>query len=264
MIIQKQYKSIKSLKKILITLIALTLVFACSKKDAVKKTSLFEAESVFQQANDKIKKGRYEDAREILESIITQDTSGKFSPLARIRIGDTYFEDEQYEEAAAEYRHFLQIHPHHKYSSYTQYQLAMSYFKQIGTVDVSYSFARKALDEFEQLLKIYPRNPYLSVVENRIKACKNILAEYEFYVGKFYFKKGSYGAAAGRFSHLIQNYPDSKKELESLYYLGLSYNEIGDKDKSLKALKTLIDKYPDTRLSREAKETIASFNEKEK
>jgi outer membrane protein assembly factor BamD len=250
------------MKKIFIPFIVLLFVFACSsKKDAIKKTPLFEAEAIFKQVNDKIKKGSYEDARKILEGIKAQDTSGKYATLAQIRIGDTYFKEKLYDEAAIEYEYFLKMHPYHKYASYAQYQLAMSYFKRIKTIDVSYSQVQRALKEFEKLLRLYPRNPYINIVESRIKMCKSILAEYEFYVGKFYFKKGSYGAAAGRFNNMLQNYPYSKKESESLYYLGLSYKNIGERDKSLKALTTLIKKYPTTKLSKKAKEIIASFEE---
>ncbi len=249
------------INKLLLLVLVLLLFSGCSsKKDAVKKTPVFKAEESFNQANDKIDKGRYEDAREILERIKTQDITGEYSTLAQIRIGDTFFKEGLYEEASVEYEHFLSMRPHHKYSSYVQYQIAMTYFKRIETIDVSYSVAQKALKEFEKLLHRYPRNPYIDIVENRIKRCKNILAEYEFYVGEFYFKKGSHKAAAGRFDKLVKNYPNSRKEAESLYYLGVSYKNLGDMDKSIEALTSLIEKYPTVELAKEAKEIIASFN----
>jgi outer membrane protein assembly factor BamD len=251
-------------KKYFLPLIILLLfAFACSKKATIKAPP-FEAEAVFKQANEKIEKGDYEEAREILETIKAQDTSGRYATLAKIRIGDTYFKEGLYEESAIEYEQFLEMHPYHRYASYAQYHLAMSYFNRIGSVDVSYASAQKALKEFEKLMKLYPRNPYMNAVESRIEMCKGVLAEYEFYVGEFYFKKGSYGAAVVRFNDLLQNYPDSKKEPDTLYYLGVSYKNMGEQDKALKALTTLIEKYPATKLSKEAKEIIASFLKIEK
>ncbi len=248
------------MRKIFISFIALLFVFACSSDKAVKKTPPFEAETVFKEADEKIKKGLYEEARSALETIKTQDASGKYAPLTQIRIGDTYFEEGSYEESAVEYEQFLNIHPHHKYAPYAQYQLAMSFFKKIKTIDVSYSPAQRALQEFEKLLVTYPRNPYVDVVESRIQMCKKILAEYELYVGKFYFKKGSYSAAALRFNRILQNYPDSKEVPEALYYLGLSYNNTAERDKALTAFKTLIEKYPATKLSKEAQDIVISLN----
>jgi len=257
-------KYLTAVRQVFLPLIILLSVFACSKKAVIKEKPLFEAEAVFKQANEKMEKGDYEKAREILETIKAQDTSGRYATLAKIRIGDTYFKEGLYEESAIEYEQFLEMHPYHKYASYAQYQLAMSYFNRIGSVDVSYSPAQKALKEFEKLLKLYPRNPYVDDVESRIEACKRVLAEYEFYVGKFYFKKGSYSAAVARFNGLLQNYPDSKRELETLYYLGISYKNLGEQDNALNTLRSLIEKYPATRLSDEAKEIVASFLKSEK
>ena len=253
-------KNNRTVKKYLVLFIVLLLLSACSSdKSAQKKTSIFEAESVFNEANEKIKKGFYENAREILQNIKVQDTSGKYAPLAQIRIGDSYFEEGLFEESAVEYDHFLKLHPHHKYAPYAQYQLAMSYFKRITTVDVSYSYAQMALKKFENLLRLYPRNPYINVVQSRIDMCNRILAEYEYYVGTFYFKKGSYNAAALRFNTVINNYPDSRKEPEALYYLGLSHKNMGDNSKARTVLTYLTEKYPSTELSKKAQKILASL-----
>ncbi|MBI4686637.1 MAG: outer membrane protein assembly factor BamD [Nitrospirae bacterium] len=257
------------MRKISILLIALSVIsFACSSQKAATKPSnniIFDAEAALKQTNEKIEKGYYEEARQALEDIKTKDTSGKYAALSQIRIGDSYFEEGLYEEAAVEYSRFLEIHPYHKYAYYAQYQLAMSHFKQIKTPDISYGVAMKALEEFEKLQVRYPRNPYMDVTESRIKMCRNVLAEYEFYVGQFYFNKGSYTPAIQRFNALIEKYPNSKKESDALFHLGLSYKNIGNKEKALEILNMLIEKYPATKEANEARKLAASLgNEKGK
>lgn len=242
-------------------MVIMLLFASCSYfKTAKKEDAVFDPEESLKEANQLIRKGYFEDAREILETIKAKDASRKYSTVAELRIADTYFEDELYEEAIIEYRNFLSMHTHHKYASYAQYKLAMSYFKQIKTVDVSYSWAKKAKYEFELLQRRYPRNPYMNITDNRIKMCNRVLAEYEFYVANFYFKKGSYDAAVKRFTGMLENYPDSKKESEALYYLGLSYHNLGERDKALHALNILLNKYPAIELSNNAKELVASLN----
>ena len=248
--------------KIFLSLIPLLLLFACSSNKTVKETDVFEPDAAFKKANDLIKRKYYNDAREILEGIKSRDASQKYAALAKIRIADTYFEDEAYEEAVVEYENFLDVHPRHKYSSYAQYMLATSFFKRIKTIDVSYSWAKRAMQEFQKLRRIYPRNPYMDITESRIKTCKLILAEYEFYVGRFYFKKGSYEAAVNRFNELLENYPDSKMESEALYYLGLSYENMGQNDRALNILTALIKKFPSIEISMDAKEVIDTLDEK--
>ena len=100
----------------------------------------------------------------------------------------------------------------------------------------------------------------MDAIDSRIRTCNRYLAEYEFYVGNFYFKKESYQAAAQRFDGMLLKYPNSRKESEALYYLGLSYKNMGDKEKAIVTLSALIDKFPATRLSAEAKGLIDSYN----
>jgi len=250
-------------KQLLVSFFVMVISFACSsQKAAVKNASLYNAESRFEEVNEKIKKKDYEKAREILGDIKARDTSKEYAALAQIRTGDTYFEEGLFEEAVNEYEAFLDLHTYHKYAPYAQYQLAMSYYKRISGVDTSYSLAKLALVEFEKLQKRYPRNPYMEITEKRIKVCKDTLAGYELYVGKFYLQKGSYTAAAERFNSLLQTYPDSSAESEALYYLGLAYKGIGEKEKAINVLTTLNEKFPTIKLAQSARELLVSLKGK--
>lgn len=250
--------------KILCSLFIFLVFFACSSdKSALRKDAVFDAEALFQDANEKIKKRDYEKARSILEEIRRRDSSGKYAALARIRIGDTYFEDGMYEEAIVEYRSFLGLHTYHKYAPHVQYRLAMGYFKRIKNVDTGYSLAKQALSEFENLRRLYPRNPYMELTEKRIRRCKEILAEYEFYVGEFYLKKGSLQAAVDRFAIILRDYPGSRMESRALYYLGLSYRDMGENEKARTALALLVDKFPAIQLSEKARELLPSLSEED-
>jgi outer membrane protein assembly factor BamD len=255
------YKTIKFVKRVFLLFIIVLFIFGCSSnKTAVRENQPFKPEESLKKANDLIERGSYEEARAILEDVKARDASQQYAALAKLRIADTYFENESYEEAVTGYKAFLEADPYNKYASYAQYKLAMSFFKQVRTIDISYSTVQKALEEFERLQRNYPRNPYMDVTENRIKACQRMLAEYEFYVGSFYFKKGSYEAAAQRFNNLLNNYPDVMKEPEALYYLGLSYENMGQKGQAIKTFKILTDKFPSLELSKEAKKHLVSFD----
>jgi len=248
------------MKKGLLLSIALFLFTGCSFFREAIKEKPFNADESFEEANTLMKDGFHEKARELFETVLVNDSSRKYSTLARVRIGDTYFEDEFYDEAIIEYESFLDIHPYHKYAPYAQYKIAMSYFNRIRTIDVSYSWAKKALKEFRKLQARYPRNPYMDAIDNRMRTCNRYLAEYEFYVGNFYFNKEAYQAAAHRFDGMLRKYPDSRNESEALYFLGLSYKNMGDKEKAVVALSSLIDKFPATRLSAEAKDMIDTYD----
>lgn len=256
----EQIKQMRSLKIFLLHLMIFIFIFGCaSDQTELKENQPFNAEDSFKKANDLIEKKDYEEARKILEEVRTRDSSQQYAVLARLRIADTYFENESYEEAAGEYEAFLGADPYNKYASYAQYKLALSFFKQVKTIDISYSTLQRALMEFEKLQRNYPRNPYMEITENRIKGCRQMLGEYEFYVGDFYFKKGAYNAAAQRFNALLKDYPGSMQEPEALYYLGLSYINTGQHGLALSTMKTLIGKFPSLEISSEAQKRLSSI-----
>ncbi len=58
------------------------------------------------------------------------------------------------------------------------------------------------------------------------------------------YKKGSYKAAAGRCEKLLHDYPGTPSEKDALYYAGLSYMKLGERDLARARFETLAQKYP--------------------
>jgi outer membrane protein assembly factor BamD len=244
--------------KILLLLLLLILVISCSKKPVTRPDETFNPEKSFSRANELLDKNNYEEARSALLEIKNRDLTKKYAPLAQLRIADSYIKEDEYDKAIEEYRRFLEIYPEHKYASYAQYQIAMVYFNQIESSERGYGAASKALEEFERLKRMFPRNPYKETIESRIEKCKDILADYEFIVGSFYYKKGSFDAAIKRFEGLLQSFPGSKKEADVLYHLAMSYKKRGDKDKASEYFKLLLERYPNNSRANEAKKELSS------
>lgn len=239
----------------------LSLTASCSGKKEVRPEGEFNAEKSLAFANELIEKKDYEDARRILLEVKNRDLSKKYAPLAQLRIADTYAKEEEIDLAAEEYKRFLDMYPDHKNASYAQYQIAMTYFSQIESAEQGFGAAAKALEEFEKLKRMFPRTPYKDLVEARIERCKNTIADYEFVVAEFYYKKGAYNAALGRFRSLLAKFPEYRKGPVVLYHVAMSYKKTGDKEKALEYLNALIGKYPDDSLVREAKKELASLSQ---
>lgn len=222
----------------------------------------FDAKEYFSKANELINAGQLTEAKRVLETIIAQDATKQYEPLARVRLADVHYQKGGYVEAALEYENFLDLHPRHEYAALTQYRLAMSYYKQIKKVDTGYKLIQKALKEFRKLQTMYPRNPYMEETEQRIQVCLNFLAEYEFYVGDFYYKKDSYKAASLRYRGLLYEYPNFKNESEVLLKLGKAYTNLDQQHRAVETFRTIIQRYPDSEHAVEAHQLISSIMEK--
>jgi outer membrane protein assembly factor BamD len=235
-------------------------VYSCSgKPDTVKPAETFEPEKAFKKANDLLEKKDYEEARSAFLEIKNRDTSRKFAPLAQLKIAESYVKENEQELAITEFRQFLEVYPDHKYAVYAQYQIASIYFDQIESPERGYSGAARALEEFERLKKMYPRNPYREVIDIKIQKCRDIISNYRFLVGEFYYKKGSYNAAINRFEEVLRTYPEYQKEAEALFYIGMSYKNLGRKDKALEYFNRLVEKYPNNKFSVDAKKELAKI-----
>lgn len=236
----------------LFLLISITLIAACAGKSAHRGDDEFDPEKSFAEANRQLEKKEFDEARAIFLEIKNRDNTKKFAPLAQLRIADSYIKSEEPDRAIEEYKKFIELYPDHRNASYAQYQIAMTYFNEIESPERGYGGAARALAEFEKLKKDYPRNPYREVIDLKIEKCRDVIADYEFMVGEYYMKKGSYEAAIGRFEGLLQKYPDFKKNADLLLDLAISHKKSGRPEKAGEYHKQLLDRYPNSKAAAEA------------
>jgi len=226
------------MKKI-ITILLFVLLAGCAKEPP------FDPVEKFNEAEDKMQRFKYEDARKAYQEIQEKAPDRSYDADIMLRIADTYYGEEKYAEAQVEYQAFLNFHPVHRDAPYAQYQIGMCSYKELTTIDRDPAVTRTALKEFQTLLTKYPGSPYEEEGKKYLASCREKLAEYELYVGRFYYKKGSYLAAVGRLEKLLRDYPGLAAEKDALYYLGLTRQELGDREKAITAFEALAAKYPD-------------------
>lgn len=231
------------------------LTMSCSSK-VVQKEEVFNPEKYLANADKLASDKEYDEARKILLEVKNRDTSKKFTPIAQLRIAESYIKEGDPDLGIAEYRKFLEFYPDNQFASHAQYQIAMTYYSQIESADRGSGEAEKALKEFLKLKEVYPRNPYREVLDLRIEKCRTVIAEGELMVGRFYFKKESYEAAIKRLEGVLKKFPDYKKGDEVLMLLHKSYKALKKDDKAKEVLDKMIEKYPSSKLTIEAKKGI--------
>ncbi|MGC1454664.1 MAG: outer membrane protein assembly factor BamD [Nitrospirota bacterium] len=226
------------MKKILVIML-LSFLAGCAAKEPP-----FDAVVVFKEAEENMRTQSFEKARKEYQQIQERSPDKSYDADLMMRVADTYYGEEKYSEALVEYKAFLNYHPVHKDAPYAQYQIAMCNFRDLTTIDRDPAPAHAVIKEMRKLLEKYPRSGYEEQAKKYIAICTDWIAEYELYVAHFYYKKGSYKAAAGRCENLLKEYPGSSSEKDALYYAGLSYKELGEKDLARARFETLSQKYP--------------------
>jgi outer membrane protein assembly factor BamD len=196
------------------------------------------------------------------EQIFIGDTIEKnYDPNVIIKRAESFFEKEDYAEAIIEYQHFLDLHKIHALAPYAQYRLGESHYMLIKTFDRDASPVTMALTAFNKLLVEYPGSQWESDAREKIKACHTIMAQNALFIGKFYYRREAYLAAARRFETIVKDYPDLEEVVqESLYYLAQSYSELALGDWAKDSLTALSERYPDNKFQADSRKLMAKLN----
>jgi lipopolysaccharide transport protein LptA len=169
----------------------------------------------------------------------------------------------EYVEAIAAYEEFKKIHPTHGEMPYVQYQIGMSHFKQMLSLDRDQTATKRALSSFEYLIANFPPSLFTEKAKEKIEICRKQLSDHEFYVGNFYYKQKNYWAASNRFQELLKSFPKTANEDEILFLLGKSYLELDQDAKAREVLSRIVYEYPQSSRSGEAKRLLEqSTNER--
>ena len=164
----------------------------------------------------------YYDALKTFTTLKERYPYSRYAILAELKVADAHFHRKEYAEAIAAYGEFLQLHPKNDAIPYVMFQIGECYYKQLLSEDRDQTPTRQAVSAFQRLLQEHPNSTYADTAKERIQECRKLLAEHEFYVGKFYFKSKLYEAALGRFEGLMQRYIDVlpiSKRREALNYI---------------------------------------------
>ncbi len=196
------------------------------------------------------------------EQIFIGDTIEKnFDPNVILKRGEAFFEKEEYPEAIVEYQHFLDLHRSHMLAPYAQFRQGEAHMKMARTIDRDPEPIHKAIAAFEKLRRDYPGSRYEASALEKMQECHDWLAQAHLFVGQFYYRRGSYLAAAHRFELIMQQYPDKKVAPEALYYLAKSYEDLGAKDWADEKRILLAEQYPASELASEGRKLLAKLGD---
>jgi len=237
--------------------IAVSLLFGCGGKGKDLKKIEGDPETLYKQGLARFNKRDYPEALKKFEELKSSfPDSPPYTVWAELKVGDCHFLKKEYVEAIAAYEEFKKIHPSHEEIPYVQFQIGMSYFNQMLTLDRDQTPTKKALSSFEYLIAGYPPSLFTEKAREKVAFCKKRLADHEFYIGNFYYKHGRFEAAASRFEGLLEKFPKVPEEDKTLYLLGKSYIELDQWKKAEGAFGKIVTEYPKSPHTEEAKKIL--------
>jgi outer membrane protein assembly factor BamD len=185
---------------------------------------------LYDRAIDDIEHSRYEVARITLNTLINTYDQSEFMAKAKLAVADSWFREggtQGYAQAEAEYKDFILFYPTMAEAAESQEKICMIHYKQMEKADRDANQALRAEDECRQLVVQFPNSQFVPEAQQLLRNIQEGLAEGEFLVGDFYYRRGANPSAANRFSRLVDQFPLYSKADEALFELGDSYNRMG-------------------------------------
>ncbi|MHC1727869.1 MAG: outer membrane protein assembly factor BamD [Syntrophobacteraceae bacterium] len=179
------------------------------KSSTIDKT----AEQLAVDGTLKLQKKDYDGAAEDFKKLKEHYPYSKYAILAELKLGDAYFHDKKYNEAAIAYEEFVRLHPRNEVVPYVLYQVGMSHFLTFSAVDRDPEETSIAMQSFEKVVQNFPKSEYAARAEKQILECKKRVIAHMFRVARHYYINNEYHAAKTRLDLMIQKYPQAVSDL---------------------------------------------------
>ncbi len=217
-------------KFVFVLFLFLALVLSCGKRPKPPELQLRE---LVKKAQRNYEKGLYEAAEQALKEIRDRFPESPYALWAELKLADCKFFAGEFLEAAALYEEFEKLHPTNEAIPYVIYQIGTSYFRLMLPPDRDQTYAKKAIEAYERLLRLYPDSPYTLEAKRRIRVARERLASHELYVARYYFRTKRYRGAYARLYYLLTNYPDTQAAYEASKLVRVYYEKALEETKAL-------------------------------
>jgi len=219
----KNTASKKTLAGLIPLFVLLGLTPGCHRKPIEVMPEMASSDEALYKMGEMEIKHDTEKAILYLRQVIDSFPKSFYAQRAKLLIADAYFrkgDESNMILAAAEYREFIRTYPYSPSAAYSQYQIAMTFYKKMLKPGRDPSKTIQSLAEFKKVIADYPASDQSKAAQERVKECEERLAAHNADIAISYYRRRSYRAAISRLSEIMATYPDYSK-LDAIYfYLG--------------------------------------------
>ncbi|MEP2446553.1 MAG: outer membrane protein assembly factor BamD [Balneola sp.] len=182
-------------------------------------------QEAYQKGITKFEEGSYGDAAEIFETVTRVGRGSEYAQEAQYYLAESYFNQERYILAEAEYNRFITFYPRDLKRQEVDYKKALSIYHQSPRYRLDQSATRRAIEEFQLFNSRYPDSRFVTESAGKINELREKLARKYYESAQFYSRTDQYKAATIYYDLVIDRYPESKWAETALLNQIDTYNE---------------------------------------
>src|SRR5450432_3785922 len=183
----------------------LAITTACTNKSVSNPLAKVDSKQpdkvLFDRGMDSMKHSHYDIARLDMQTLINTYPDSEFIARAKLAMADSWYaegDSASLAQAEQEYKDFETFFPNMPEAAEAQLKIANIHFQEMEKPDRDFTHARRAEDEYRQLILQWPDSKLVPDAKRHLLQVQEVIAEREYEVGSFYFKRMSYPAAIAR------------------------------------------------------------------
>lgn len=226
------------------------------REDPILRLAALES---MEEGKGLMEREKYREARKYLLHAFEVEPNSALGREALLLAADCFYLDggnQNWIQSEAKYRDFQNRFPTSDRAAYVQFQIARSLAQRMEKPDRDQKTSTKALQAFDDLVRLYPTSEYARQAQGEILKVRNNLARHELMIAVFYIRYGLPIAAVGRLEDLVENYPESDRLEAALYHLGMAYEKNGQLAEARATYERLRRDYPQGEYARKSPDIV--------
>lgn len=182
--------------------------------------------ALYKQAIEAVRASDYSSAIQRLEALNVMHPFSPHAKQAQLYLISSYFENNDFAQAAASAERFIHLYPRDKNVDYAYYMRGTANFEQqrgtfarLFNIDPAWRDAGsqwQSFNDFKQLVERFPKSRYRDDSLQRMVYLRNQFAQHELHLANFYFQRKQYVAALSRATNVIRIYNHSPQAKTAL------------------------------------------------
>jgi outer membrane protein assembly factor BamD len=237
-----------------IALLAILFLAGC-KSDGDERDAQLSAPEIYETAKRSMRNGAYDRAIQNYRLLQSRFPFGRYTEQAQLELGYAYYKNYDPELAISTMDRFIRTYPTHPNVDYAFYLKGLANFSRGKGLltrvlpgeysDRDQDFARRAFQDFSELLRQFPDSRYADDARSRMIYLRAEMAQYEIHVAQYYLRREAYVAAANRAKYVLETYLESPSTGDALAILAEAYQHLELDELSQDTRRVLMLNYPE-------------------
>lgn len=214
---------------------------------------------LYQQASDKLKKGRYDESRLLFNVIVSTYPDSEYLSLSKLAIADSYYLEggsSNLEQAVAQYRDFVQYFPTHPKVCDVYLKMAESFMRQMGAYNRDMTKANQAYRQLKAAQSKCGNSELKNQVATNLTQVEGVLALHELDVADTYVKRRAWKSVELRSREVIEKYSSSQFLDTAYFYAGIAMIEQEQPEEAVKYFTNIVRDIPKSEFAGKSKEYL--------